>query len=381
MSDSGTTEAVVIIGNAPFDGVPLVGRWLADNLSRDRPVLFVDPPVSPATARRYPELAASIKPPRLRKIREGLWRLTPLVLPLKDRRQMMPVTGYLMGSQVRRAVKRLEVSVAATLIIAPHRQLFGYAGERVKVYLAADDYPAGAELMSLPKERIAELEERIASQADYVVVSSPTNQQRWIGKGFDALFLPHGVDVEALAAVDTAPAPDGWNLEPPVATLMGHISPRVDLTLLEAVADSGVNVLIIGPSRFHDDSLEKLTRHPRIHWIGFRPFSELPRYLGVTNVGLVPYAQIEFNRASFPLKTLEYLAAGLPVVSTDLPSVRWLDAPDVTIADGRTSYANAVTAAAAVSRDPTLVARRRQFASGHSWRARTAQLSKMIGID
>jgi glycosyltransferase involved in cell wall biosynthesis len=299
---------------------------------------------------------------------------------MKDRRPMMPVTGFLLGRQVRRAVRRIGVPVAATIIIAPHREVFGYAGEKVKVYLAADDYPAGASLMSLPRDRIAALELKIAHAADYVVVSSPTNQERWRQKGFEAHFLPHGVDVDALAAVDGAQPPDDLEVESPAAVLMGHISPRVDLTLLEALAESGVSVLIIGPSRFHDDSLEKLTRHPRVRWIGFRPFSELPRYLKVSDVGLVPYAQIEFNQASFPLKTLEYLAGGLPVVSTDLPSVRWLAAPDVEIAGDPDEFVAAVKAAALGRWDPAKLSRRREFASHHSWESRARQFTEMIGI-
>ena len=63
-----------------------------------------------------------------------------------------------------------------------------------------------------------------------------------------------------------------------------------------------------------------------------RQFQELPSYLRVIDVGLTPYSQSDFNRASFPLKTLEYLAAGRPVVASDLPANRWLDTSHVSIA-------------------------------------------------
>src|SRR5262249_60607279 len=63
---------------------------------------------------------------------------------------------------------------------------------------------------------------------------------------------------------------------------------------------------------------------PNAHYAGRAPASEVPPYLAAMDVGLTPYADTQFNQASFPLKTLEYLSAGLPVVSTDLPGARWL---------------------------------------------------------
>jgi teichuronic acid biosynthesis glycosyltransferase TuaH len=371
---------VVIVGNSPFTGVPLLGKWLAETLSKDQPVLYVDPPISHMTARRYPELADSLKAPRLRKVRDDLWRLTPLVLPYKDRRYMVGVTSRLMGGQIGRAVKAIGLAVAASFVIAPHRDVFRYIDGGLKVYVGADDYPAGADLLALDRGRIDAIEQDLVRQADFVVVNSPASRERWEAQGVDAIFVPHGVDVEAFDGVQEAEPPDGWSIEGPVATLMGHLNARIDLDLLRAVASRDINVLIIGPTRFRDSRLDELLRHPRIHWVGFKPFSELPRYLSVSDVGLVPYGQSAFNRASFPLKTLEYLAAGLPVVSTDLPSIRWLNSPDVVVASDSDSFAQAVSDAIADARRPDLIARRKAFAGEHTWRARAAQLRQAIGL-
>lgn len=371
---------VVIVGNSPFTGVPLLGKWLAETLSKDQPVLFVDPPISHVTARRYPELADSLKAPRLRKIRDNLWRLTPLVLPYKDRRYMVGVTSRLMGGQIRRAIHAIGLGVAASFVIAPHRDVFRYIDGGLKVYVGADDYPAGADLMALDRTRIEAVEQSLVRQADFVVVNSPTSRERWVAQGVDAVFIPHGVDVAAFGGVQEAEPPEDWNIEGPVATLMGHLNARIDLDLLAAVASQDINVLIIGPTRFRDSRLDELLRHPKVHWVGFKPFSELPRYLSVTHVGLVPYGQTAFNRASFPLKTLEYLAAGLPVVATDLPSIRWLNSPDVAVASDTESFVRAVGAAVAEARRPDLVARRKAFAGEHTWQARMLQLRRSIGL-
>jgi teichuronic acid biosynthesis glycosyltransferase TuaH len=92
-------------------------------------------------------------------------------------------------------------------------------------------------------------------------------------------------------------------------------------------------------------------------------------------VGLVPYTLSEFNRASFPLKTLEYLAAGLPVVSTNLPATRWLDTPLATIADDHATFVAAVRAAATI---PSSADERQRFAAAHSWESRAADYLKLV---
>jgi teichuronic acid biosynthesis glycosyltransferase TuaH len=119
-----------------------------------------------------------------------------------------------------------------------------------------------------------------------------------------------------------------------------------------------------------------LTARSNVTWVGEQPFSALPGLLAHARVGLVPYADTPFNRASFPLKTLEYLAAGLPVVATGLPATRWLGAgPDlITIADGPTAFADAVARASSVPLIPSRREARRRFARAHSYDRRAIDL-------
>jgi teichuronic acid biosynthesis glycosyltransferase TuaH len=162
-----------------------------------------------------------------------------------------------------------------------------------------------------------------------------------------------------------------------VAILIGQLNDRVDPTLLTAVADLGVSLLLVGPSSDSAvDWVTQLTARPNVAWVGAQPFGELAGFLASAHVGLVPYGDSAFNRASFPLKTLEYLAAGLPVVATGLPATRWLDAsPDlVTIADEPATFAHAVVTAAEAPLTPSARERRRSFAREHSYERRAAEI-------
>jgi teichuronic acid biosynthesis glycosyltransferase TuaH len=114
--------------------------------------------------------------------------------------------------------------------------------------------------------------------------------------------------------------------------------------------------------------LDKVLGRSNVSWLGPRPFSEIEQYLAAADVGIVPYDPTDrFNIGSFPLKTLEYLAAGLPVVSTNLPATRWLASELITIANGPGDFSSAVEASARVRHDEKALRARRRFAEMHSW--------------
>jgi teichuronic acid biosynthesis glycosyltransferase TuaH len=156
------------------------------------------------------------------------------------------------------------------------------------------------------------------------------------------------------------------------------------MDLLEAVAEAGVPVLVIGPRTERDAEtgrrLDLFLKSENVTWLGELPATELGQHLEAAGVGLTPYADTTFNRASFPLKTLDYLAAGVPVIATDLPAVRWLDTDLVTIASGREEFAKRVQQALAAPHDSRAEEERRHFAGLHTWEARANQLLEVAEV-
>jgi UDP-galactopyranose mutase len=64
-----------------------------------------------------------------------------------------------------------------------------------------------------------------------------------------------------------------------------------------------------------------LPRHPNLHWLGQRSYEELPDLVAQWDVCLLPFALNASTRYISPTKTLEYLAADRPVVSTPVTDV------------------------------------------------------------
>ncbi len=367
---------VVICATTPWSGHHLLDQAVARELSRHTPVLYVDPPVSVV---HRPRASAGKD---LELIEPGLARLAPTAPPLHQRPGVKQLSLAVTRRALRRAVDALGAPSVSAVIVPSLNPLFGACGERTRVFYAKDDYVAGASLMRIAPARLRRRDRRQPADADLTVAVSELLADRYRAMGHEPLVIPNGCDVAHYASAPRAPRPPGDLPRSPVAGLIGTLSGRIDVGLLEALPGAGLSVLLVGgrPAGA-DGALDRLLARDQVTWVGAQPFDQLPGYLRVMDVGLVPYSSNDpFNRASSPLKVLEYLAAGRPVVSTDLPAVRALDTDLVTIAEGPERFAAAVAEAAATADDPELIARRQAFAGRHSWTARLEPLVRALDL-
>jgi teichuronic acid biosynthesis glycosyltransferase TuaH len=377
----GWDDLVVICAANNWDDVKRGDRHMAEHLVAHAPVLYVDPPQSHLTRFRG-RTTTSPSRPRLRQAAPGIARYSPVVTPKPMHPAVVPTTSWIVRRELAWAVRRLAGRVHAVISTWLFVDAYGVCGERRRVYWWRDDPVAAAPLWGLDREMLARGEERLARSSDLVVAVSDAAARRWHERGVSTAFLPNGCDAPAFAAVDAAPDPADVDLRGPVAGFVGQVNHRTDLALLEAVADTGISLLIVGardPS-FEPERFERLAARPNVKHIGPRPFGELPSYLKLIDVGLVPYALTEFNLGSFPLKALEYLAAGRPVVATPLPALSWLDTDLVALHEQPNAFAAAVLRATVLQRDRVLVERRRALAARHSWGERAARLAELIEL-
>ncbi len=372
-------DTVVLCAANSWDDVKLADRHMAERLTAHAQVLYVDPPVSHLTRFNSPVVADSLSRPRLRSLGPNLFRYTPLVAPKPLHRAVVWATEALVRRQLQFAVAKLDASVIAVVSTWLHLDVFGSMGERVRIYWWQDDPAGAAEFWGMSAERLHAADLRLARSSDVVAAVNDEAVRRWRDRGLNAVYLPNGCDTESFRA-DNVPPPVDAPTERPVAGFVGHLNSRIDLSLLEAVAAAGVTLVLIGPKdpAFEPQRFERLVALDNVRYLGQRPFEALPGYLAAMDVGLVPYGATEFNRWSFPMKTLEYLAAGLPVVSTSLPAVRWLDTPLIDMADTPSMFAAAVQRATEWQRTNAEVNERRAFAAEHSWERRAAALFGII---
>ena len=148
---------------------------------------------------------------------------------------------------------------------------------------------------------------------------------------------------------------DQASLPHPRLGFYGVVDERMDLELLAGLADARPDwtIIIVGPVVKIDKA--NLPCRPNIFYLGTKLYEELPLYAGGWDVALMPFAINESTRFISPTKTPEYLAAGLPVVSTPIVDVvrHYGELEGVRIASNITSFVRACEEALAIAAEPS----------------------------
>ncbi len=107
----------------------------------------------------------------------------------------------------------------------------------------------------------------------------------------------------------------------PIAGYFGVIDERIDFSLLAETArlNPGISFVMIGPLAKVGEA--DLPREDNIHYLGMKPYSALPNYLKAFSVAIMPFAINDATKFISPTKTLEYMAAGKPIISTPITDV------------------------------------------------------------
>jgi len=171
--------------------------------------------------------------------------------------------------------------------------------------------------------RMLELERMLINRADLVFTGGRSLYEAKRGRHPRVHCFPSSIDAEHFAAA-RAPQPDPEDqaaLPRPRIGFFGVVDERMDLDLVAALAAARPDwaFAMIGPVVKIDP--ESLPRQPNIHWLGGKKYAELPRYMAGWDAGFMPFALNESTRFISPTKTPEFLAAGLPVVSTPVTDV------------------------------------------------------------
>ena len=357
-----------------WSGDPLSKTHLMRILARDNRVLWVNsigyraPTASKAdVSRAFKKLKAATN--ALSEPEKNIFVLNPLAIPIYGRPRIRELNKSLLRFQVKRAMRTLGFKNPINFVFNPAAAVIaGALDEEQLIYYCVDEYTAFSGVAS---RSLAEMEEQLMRKSDLVIVSADRLFQSKARINSNTVLIRHGVDFNHFRKAldpDTTVPEEIRNLPRPVIGFFGLIADWVDLELIAAVAKRFPNgsVVMVGKSTTDTKVLEQ---EPNIHLLGRRTYESLPGYCKGFDVALMPFRINELTLNANPLKVREYLAAGLPVVSTAIPEVEVLGL--CRIGTDRESFVREVEIAL---QEPGPSGERSERVRSESWDARVDEL-------
>jgi teichuronic acid biosynthesis glycosyltransferase TuaH len=379
---------IIFISLEPWDEIWRRNQFVCDGLLRkstDTQILFVQPPFDNSYALRARRLNLIRQTPSI--VDGGYSGRLKLFTPTKWFPNSLPIGRALNEKLLLRQLKRMlhELGWTATHIWinqheAAHLLKEGLAANTV--YDITDDWTKFSGNQS-QLDLIASQDATLCKYCNHVIVCS---QQLFDDKAklvdLDRLHLiPNGVHVEHYEAVaDTSLSvhkiAEHWTK--PVFGYTGTIhGDRVDVNLIVSVTQTypAATIAMVGPNLLDQAEQQLLDRFSNIVFAGSQPYADLPDIMRAFDVCMVPHLVTPFTESLNPIKLWEYLAAGKPIVSTNLAGFR--DYPNlVSVAD---SYADFVSLLAmAKSESSDLPAQRQLVARQHTWGQRIETVEALL---
>lgn len=279
---------------------------------------------------------------------------------------------WLAERHLARMLRRLGVEpepvVLASNIYAP--ALLSRLRKKLLLY-DFNDHPL--QFSATPKWASPYLRRTLAQAQGVFVVSEHYRRQLASETDRPLILLGNGVELAHFATPRALPA-DLAALPAPRIGYLGLLSHFLDFDVLEALRRNrrGGTVVLLGPgSPATDAAVSEFSRREGVAVLGPKPYTDVPAYMQGLDVGVIPFrADDPYVRGINPNKVYQYLAAGIPVLTTpllDLPP----RPPDLFHASSPDEFVRALGEALDATPDP---ARRRALARDHDWDVLAARM-------
>lgn len=346
-------------------------QHLLSRLAAKRPVFFVEEPEldtdgPPRWERSHPQPNVLVLRPR-----------TPVPAPGFHPEQLVALEP-LMAELARELGGMTTVAWLYTPLALPLAEALGPA---VIVYDCMDELSL---FMGAPPELLSR-EAALLECADVMFTGGPSLFQAKQALHHNVHCFPSSVDASHFRVArqdenSVDEAEDQVGLPSPRLGYYGVIDERLDLELLDFLARARPDwqIVLVGPVVKIDPAT--LPRRHNIHYFGQRSYQDLPRYLVGWDVCLLPFARNDATRFISPTKTLEYMAAERPIVSTPITDVAEPYGDIVYVGGTPEDFLSACKAALAAggTERNRRAARMRQVLAGTSWDVTVSAMEKLL---
>ncbi len=222
-------------------------------------------------------------------------------------------------------------------------------------------------------------------EADLVLVTADRLMEQVKQIRADAILCPNAVEFEHFARAGVAGSmPQDLasiiKADRPVIGYYGALAHWFDYDLVRQAAQKHLDwdFVFIGPDHDHTLLESNILSMPNVHWLGPRDYSQLPKYLRYFSVATIPFLVNHITVATSPIKLFEYMAAGKPIVTSDLPECRKY--PGVFVAHNAKEYIHHLEQALPLINDAAYIQQLYQTAQENTWEARVDQIVEELAL-
>jgi len=310
----------------------------------------------------------------LREVAPGFHVLSPIALPLFGSRRLAAAVDDALLLQIRLAYRRLRLERPLVFASVPsYAEVVQRLPRDGLIYYYSDKYDAYRDLTA--REEIRRRDRLLFDAADAVFCVSREIHEALRDRRPHVEYLPHAVDVPHFAAALADPAPEPADLAAiprPRIGYFGSLGNGVDRDTIQFAAQALPDVHFVLVGKVLAD-VSALSRLANVHFLGLKPYAEIPRYGKGFDVAFLLFLPSEWIYNCSPLKTKEYLSLGLPVISCPIREV------ERELGDVVSTVHSGAEFVAAIRRElaedsPARRQRRIDRVRDDSWDARTEQM-------
>ena len=336
-------------------------------------------------------LRRMFRPPR--QVKPGLWVWSPMVIPGGTRGVLLRINRVLFSVALAWILRGLRFRSPLLWTYNPltgrYLNLKRRAGTSKPSMFSAAVYHCVDRIQAqpgMPATLIADSERQLCRTVNVVFTTSPDLQASLMRLNACTYHYGNVADqAHFAAALDVPPAPVALaGIPKPRLMFVGAIDAyKLDLPMLTALARqrSDWSWVFVGPvgEADPDTSIAALQALPNVHVMGLQAYADLPAWLAHADVALLPLQENTYTQHMFPMKFFEYLAAGRPVVATQIPALRPYASGALLCPPDPEAFEAAI--ATALSGDGPSLEQRLALAAEHTYESRTQKMLQDLQRD
>jgi len=379
-------QNIICFGFSGLNSIWYSDKYTMRELAPQNKILYIEPSLSLLSPLRNPEFMKRWKtyPFRLKKMSENFYVMSypPIMLPFPYLISLIPkITSNILALIIKWGTKVLNFNNVIIWSFFHHYEGYHIVNrlkKKLLIYDCLDEYSSYTD-HTKSKIYLKSIDRWMCKLADVVFTVSENllKDKKRLNK--NTFLIPNAVDLRRFQSSTISNIPeDIKHIKPPIIGLIGLIDFQMstDMELLIYIAQNRPkwSIVLIGPVDQKPD--KRLLSMRNIHFLGPKRFEELPAYIKKFDVCIMPYLINEFTKYNYPQKLFEYLAAGRPVVTTNIPSVENLKDIIKVSCDYQDFLLNIETSLN--ENDIQKVKQRVNFAMQNTWDKRVAQKAKIV---